>query len=59
MYMSTNKDYNKEMLAQLEMLHNLPAIPQMLSRRDKEALEWAIKLGNWYIKNRERICYLP
>jgi hypothetical protein len=53
------KDYNKEMLTQLEMLYNLPNIPQMLSRRDKDALRWAVQLGDWYIKNRERICYLP
>ena len=58
--MSTNnKDYNKEMLTQLEMLYDLPNIPQMLSTRDKEALRQAIQLGDWYIKNRERICYLP
>lgn len=56
---TNEKDYNKEMLTQLEMLYDLPAIPQMLSCRDKEALRWAIQLGDWYIKNRERICYLP
>lgn len=57
--MMKEKDYNKEMLAQLEMLHDLPNIPQILSTRDKEALRWAIQLGNWYINYRERICYLP
>ena len=40
--MSTNKDYNKEMLTQLEMLHDLPDVPQRFSHRDKEALRWAI-----------------
>ena len=57
--MTREKDYNKEMLTQLEMLYDLPDVPQRFSHRDKEALKWAIQLGDWYIQNRERICYLP
>ena len=57
--LENDSDYDLKMRTQLEILHDLPDVPQRLSDRDREALEWAVKLSNWYIENKERICLLP